>query len=267
MAVTKALLSVGLQDAGRGDLVNPAENAWVALPFRKGDLTGTVVSPNGAFSEPNDGTFTALFYSLTASSTWATTATSNFGFSGRVFGLRFSRGADAPISVMIDGVAYPVPYGRQLTPATGVAFGGLMGGAEAILATDLSDGEHLAEIMIPASATAARSTSIFGYICEAKVNPVPPPRGTRFTKSPTAITTSFQTFTATNAYGYRSLHLVNTTVAAITVSVAYAGGTPFAQIIVPANGDYHWDFGLPVYHTLDVKASAVGVNALFGEQN
>jgi hypothetical protein len=258
-----------LTDAA-GNALNPAENPLVWLPFRRQDLSGTVTTPSGgtAFPENNDGTMTGLFYGVAASATWATTGTTQFSFNGRKIALRISRnGYDSPIGFMVDKVAIPVPYGKFLIPETQAAFSASTP-IEVLLADDLSPGGHFAEIIVPPSTVAARSAGVLGYGCEAGANPPALPRGLRYSREPVALTTTYaaQGPSDVKVYGYRNLVLNNTTAAPITVTIRRNGGTlDLRQIIVPANSDVIWDFGLPVYQNFDLKASATGVNASFGE--
>jgi hypothetical protein len=261
--------SIGVSDAV-GNRLNPAENGLVWLPFRKQDLAGTVTTPAGgtAFPENNDGTMTGLFYSAAASASWATTATTEFAFNGRAFGLRLSRnGYGDPIGLMIDRVAYPIPYGKFYVPETQVAFSASTP-IETMIVTDLSDGEHFAQIIVPSSTVAARTAGILGYACEARCNPPPPPRLGRISREPQPVTTAYTAFGPSDVkvYAYSAMYLVNTTGADISVNIRSAGLTLDArQIKVPTGADVPWIFSRPITNNFQLKASAVGVNVSFEE--
>jgi hypothetical protein len=270
MVATRALISVGLQDGAGNPLNNPAENGLVWLPFRRQDLAGTVTTPSGgtAFPESNDGTMTGLFYSVAASSTWATTGTTEFAFNGRK--IRASHQPERlrrSHRLMIDKVAIPVPYGKFYVPETQAAFSASTP-IEVILADRSVGWRASRQIIVPSSTVAARIGWHSRLCLRGQVQPAPRPRGLRYSREPVALTTSYvaQGPSDVKVYGYRNLVLNNTTAAAITVTIRRNGGTlDLRQIIVPANSDVLWDFGLPVYHNFDLKASATGVNASFGE--
>lgn len=238
--------------------------ALVSLPFRA-DLIGTA-TVNGASGQNNDGTKSGIFSSRSASASWANSLTIEpIMFNGPVFGLRFPRSNPFPVGVVIDGVPYDVPYGQTRNPVTfATASSGLAD--EVIIADDLGDGPHYAQLHFPCSTAATRTMQLHGIVVDSRTNPAPPPRGESLTASPVALTTSFQSVSVASlaSYGISGIHFVNTTGSAVTVNVRYTSGTgTFWSRSVPANDtlDYAPPGGRPLYHPIEISASATGVNA------
>lgn len=244
----------------------------VLLPFRPSSSAG--IALNGLTPDGSDGSRTNWYQSITASVTWANTVVARIGFNNNIFGLRFNRQFASPIGVRIDGVAYEVGFEQRLNVTTQAA-ADYAGWAEGdIIATDLGDGPHEAEIVLPCSVAQTRIVQIYGVIVEARGNPTPPVPGISLLSSALVVPASgtYIALTPSNysAIGFSGLCFVNTTGADITVSLRYSSGNGvFATVLVPANGSAQWSppGNRPIYHPIELTASAVGVNAFVGAMN
>lgn len=253
-------------------LAQPGAGAdLVFVPFQPGKVSSSL-SVNGGGFDGADGTRTNYFRAMAASATWANTVVLTVAFNGNIFGLRWNRSYASPFGIRIDGVAYEVPYQQRLNATTQQLASASALGEGVILATDLGDGPHECEIVLPCSVSQTRNFQFYGMIVEARCNPPSPIVGQSFSSAPIALTTSYTAlnFTTYSITGISSLAFVNTTGADITVSIRYSSANgDFAKVLVPANGSASWTppSNRPIDHALELAATATGVNCFPGVLN
>lgn len=257
-------LPVQLYDAGA------PTRELVMLPFRQ-PSAGNVV-PNGAGTGSGDGTRTNYFGATLASSTWANTTSITVAFMGSTFGLRFSRQYYSPFGVRIDGVAYEVPYSQRLKVDTQLAAPTQALGEGFIIADDLGDGPHEAEIILPCSVSQTRNWQFYGYLVEARGNPPAPVPGMSLLSAGVDLTTSFAglNYNGISVTGICGLIFRNTSGADRVVSLRYSSGNGvFADVDVPNGKSVSWapPGGRPLYHTVEIAADATGVKCFMGTVN
>lgn len=148
----------------------------VRIPFIKGqfgtNVSGTsTLSSNSGIAFNRDGTGYVLNVSVPA--TVADSATITLPFSGRVFGLRWRNlySDNIRFSVLIDGVGYEVDTGIAFLRATPAWNTGITYDQECamVIADDLPDGPHIAQIVFSPNSSGAIALTMFGYLVERRL--------------------------------------------------------------------------------------------------
>lgn len=259
--------------------VEIASGNLVAMPFRRGgyQLGGAasasfVASDFTYISDNDDGTQTSLEVSVSggvpasAAGGWL-----RHTFEGNTYGPRFSRSSDYvnPISVLIDGVAYPLDttaldFSTPQFEVTGINWNLY----RQVVARDLGYGKHVAELLFPAGSS-TRKWAMFGYVVDAREGYVPPARGVNFYEGGNNSTTltvagSWTTFPSSSlkTIGWRKMFFTNPGASAATVSIRSSSGTSTVWSKSVAVGDtVEFDPGGVCYHNVQALTSLDGVIA------
>lgn len=203
---------------------------------------------------------------------------------GRKFGLLIQKSSvnGAPISCLIDGVAYPIDTTWNANQRTGVNNAGLSDSVYqyTMIADDLDDGDHFVELLLPKNTSAVtRNYRIHGYVVDAAAGYVPVERGCVWAVPEAIPVISSGTWPTSVAgaaadlgqsagvqlYGHLGYNIVNDTGGAISFRVmsASAGVTKTVLLKTLAAGDsYEWRFPKPMYRidsSLFWVASAAGL--------
>lgn len=148
----------------------------VRVPFIKGQFSTTVtgtstISPNSGIVYNRDGTGYVAQVSVPA--TVADSAVITLPFSGRAFGLRWRNlySENTRFSVLIDGVGYEVDTGIPFLRATPAWNSNLTYDQECavVIADDLPDGQHVAQIVFSPNVSGAISILLYGYMVEQRL--------------------------------------------------------------------------------------------------
>jgi hypothetical protein len=240
----------------------------VKIPFRSNNFvdetTGSTCffQPTG-ITDNSDGSGTGIYVSVPQGLDVGVRI--RFPFYGSVLGIRWRRdGAACDFSVAIDGVPYD---GIKSTHTYLANEYGYFTDTESlvVIADDLPDGLHYAEIVVVSQPATTNTIAFYGYLVEERVGYTEKPR-TNFVVSTASLTNSAVSITTgsgnTQARSVRKIFYTNTTASPITVNISN-NGTVMWQKIVPANDTIDFDFGeqTSINLTYTHQASAVGVNS------
>jgi len=256
----------------------------VYMPFRRGgeleiiNNGGSYMSVQSAtginqYSQNGDGSGSMLLCNIAASATYNSYAQCGFWFAGNIFGLRYDTTASdvTNIGVMIDRISYPVLGKHLLHPATMEISYATPYAYNEILARDLGDGMHYAEIIIPCKLTSTSIARIWGYVVDSAA-------GYKQQESSMSIGSSQIILGTTNAYltnqsqvtignlmSVRAIKVINTTGAAIMVTLNTAIGSGWdietQSIAAGLTGTFDMCASIGDITSLRMRASAVGCTA------
>lgn len=252
--------------------VQMTRGEFVAIPFRQGyystnDSSGatTLYQEGVGVSDNEDGSGSCVL--LTVPSGIGNGARLRFAFYGRTLGLRFRRDSATPdFSVLIDGVAYGVSGKHTFLANDNASV--TDGESHVIVANDLTDGVHYADVVLVAPSTGSVTLYLYGYLAEKRAGYQAKPR-LQFVYGvnnvPTTSTNIPKGSSTTNTLkGISKIQFYNTTASAITITIQYNANTIWSKSI-PANSSDEWNLGgltsLPS-GAFTYQASATGLNAL-----
>lgn len=237
----------------------------VCVPLRDSNyylenVGATVVFQNNGVPYNEDGTMTGLYVSVPQGLSKGVRI--RFPFYGRVFGIRHKKTDSVPdFSVVIDGVAFKVSGEHtylRLDGATSV----VDGECGVVVADDLNDGVHYAEIVIYSKASGATTVILTGYLAERRVG-YSEKRRVNTLMAAVAVTTSavaisVGSFESKIRY-VEKIIFTNTTSSPITVTIAFT--VQIWKKIIPADDTVELDLrGTALTANVTVMASATGVN-------
>lgn len=273
----------------------------VRVPWMYGQFEFLTTSGNlpvlraDAYRGNGDGSGQAITVTIApnASATACDCMRIRFGFSGKVFALRWQKGYDTGgspknFSAVIDGVAYPVDnsqvkdfvYSQSLLSSS-MGLPQFMtnypnGDTCVVIADDLPDGPHQCELVFQGdgSGGSTRRWTIYGYACESRVGYTPPTRLAGFCRAQLVDHVAYgvpdyaHPLNASDLTNYpRGIGAIsynNTTGSAITVTVQTFFNNTTAEtlevISVPANGSARFSPPYPI--AIDRGASGSGATVI-----
>lgn len=284
-------------DAGQGGVIDDGSESGVIKNYlASGNVVLMPFKPNSDFYAYGSNVASVLTSSLAnatgTGTVLAATLSAGAGESqidmrikGRKFGLifRMSDMNGAPISCLIDGVAYEIDTTWNANQRIGINNAGLSENTYqyTMIADDLSDGDHFVELVFPKnSSNSTRNYRLHGYIVDAQSGYVPPERGCVFAATQTipAITSGVWSSSVSGAaaskgqisggavYGHIGYNITNDTGNAISFRAMF-GSASLSNIVLTktleAGNTYEWRFPKTMYRvdsSIYWVASAAGLN-------
>lgn len=260
----------GWQDDGTEsgtNRINIAQGNLIPIPFRTNNCNissaGTASAVINASNLTNfDGTATGMFCNIPASASLGGGIRVSFWFNGPILSLRYTElvGYALPkIAVNIDGVNYPVPTSQSRDAISNDVFTNAPAEIQqSIVARNLGEGAHFAEIFLQQDTTLAARVYLHGFSVSESAGYVRAPNGVKCAPAQITLTTSYGNILSGNSAlaSVRKLFFYNPTGAAISVSVrAISTATnPFFVKSVPANDTIELDLGGLSYDISTIQA-------------
>lgn len=190
-----------------------------------------------------------------------------FPFTGSAFGVYFLRATTTPdFTVVVDGEAREVKGYYDVLVTEGITQ--IVGSAQVVTHDNLSDGEHVAEIILTGDASATKTLVFFGVLLDSNAGyQAPPrllhnPRIVALTTADVAIPFAPPTSAERTLLGIRKVFYYNSTAEAVTVTIKYLADVIWKKE-VPANSTVEFDPGgvTAINNGWYQSASATGVTA------
>lgn len=267
----------GWQDDGTEsgtNRINIAQGNLIPIPFRTNNCNisaaGTASAVINAVNLTNfDNTSTGMFCTIPANAALGGGLRISFWFNGPILSLRYTEvtGFALPkMAVNIDGVSYSVPASQSRDAISNDVFTNAPAELQqSIIAKNLGEGAHFAEILLQQDTTINTRVYLHGFSVAESSGYVRAPSGIKCGAAQIAVTGTYGNILSGNSAlaSVRKLFFYNTTGSAITVSVrsSSTAANPFYVKSVPANDTIELDFGGLAYDitTIQVVGSTTGV--------
>jgi hypothetical protein len=244
------------------------QGGLVKIPFREGfyavESSGSTAGfQKSGIHENEDGSDTGI--SVTVPAGKGNGVRIRFPFYGKALGVRWRRIDSAcDFSVNIDGVSYGYFSGNHSYLINENKTGVIDGESLVIVADDLPEGTHYAEIMVSYPDTGNNAILFLGLLLESRVGYKELPRQDYAVETiavPTVSTVIGKGSTGKEARFIKRIAYANTTASAITLTVFNNTDILFTKSI-PANDSYILDLGnFTTNSYIKHQASASGLNS------
>lgn len=263
--------------------INLAQGNLIPVPFRANNCnisaagSGVLAVINATNLTNFDGTATGMFCTIPANAALGGGIRVAFWFNGPILSLRYTEvsGYALPkMAVNIDGVSYSVPSSQSRDAISNTVFTNAPAEVQqSIIAKNLGEGAHFAEIFLQQNVSISTRVYLHGYSAAESSGYVRAPNGIKCGPAQISVTTSYGNILSGNSAlaSVRKLFLYNPTGAAIIASVrsSSTAANPFYVKSVPAGDTIELDFGGLAYDisTIQVLGSANGlICSLMGAQ-
>jgi hypothetical protein len=215
----------------------------VKMGFRNGHVITSAACVFNRDVTGDNGDYSSSTISVTLpGGPGAVAATIRFPFYGNAFGVRWDRNFDVTqndFGVMIDGESFYVPAARSQWD-TQLTYNTPDGENRHVVARDLGDGLHWADLVFPANQSGTTlKWLLYGYLVERRASYETPFRGRQIMSQTTLTTTAtainMGSIVGRQPRGVRQIVYSNTSAATATVTLQYSGATFWTKSI--AAGD------------------------------